>query len=165
MAYQSFSPLYLALYGTLKELLWLSSYYYLSVLYQVQADTIMELCERENYEPEAEYQKLRKVFLELRDLEMSVDKPFTIQPSEKLFLFRTTQQFNLFISPTIIGFGATSYAMVSISGIAILIQSKSGWLSAIAQSIVYPVYVSMLIGVWSAIGQMLSDSVGYFGGK
>lgn len=59
--------------------------------------------------------------------------------------------------------GATAYAMISISVVSLLIQSKDGWLSAIAQSIVWPVYILLIMGVWSMIGQMLSESVSDFG--
>lgn len=69
VAYQSFGPFCFVLYGTLKELMCLSTYYHLSALYRVQADTIMELYERKDYDPKVEYQKLRRVFQELRELE------------------------------------------------------------------------------------------------
>lgn len=59
--------------------------------------------------------------------------------------------------------GATAYAMISISVVSLLIQSKDGWLSAIVQSIVWPVYILLIMGVWSMIGQMLSESVSDFG--
>lgn len=61
--------------------------------------------------------------------------------------------------------GATAYAMISISVVSLLIQSKDGWLSAIAQSIVWPVYILLIMGVWSMIGQMLSESVSDFGSR
>lgn len=72
---------------------------------------------------------------------------------------RITDQFNSFMSPYIFVLSISSYIMISISGVSILIQSKDGWFSAIAHSIVFPVYVALVVGIWALIGEMLTDSV------
>lgn len=89
--------------------------------------------------------------------------PIIITRLRVTLIARTTEKLNTFISPTMLAFGATSYAIIAISVLSLLIQSKGGWLGAIAHSVVWPVYIAMIIGVWSLIGEMLTESVGDLG--
>lgn len=66
--YQSCNPTGACFLYSLKEFLWLDTYYHLSMLFRVQAETVMELCLEENFDPVEEYQKLRGVVLEISAL-------------------------------------------------------------------------------------------------
>lgn len=68
MVYQSWNPMFAGVYYSLKEFLWLDLYYQLTVLYQVQADTTLEIYQGLIVDPEKEYQKLKGVLKEMQDL-------------------------------------------------------------------------------------------------
>lgn len=66
--YQGAVVLYSGIFYSLKDFILLDIFYQIHRLFKVQADTIMELCLDENYDPEAEYLKLKGALKEILEL-------------------------------------------------------------------------------------------------
>lgn len=159
IAFQSVNPIFSNLFYSLKEFLLFDIYYHLAALYKIQTDTVMELCECPDYDPDEEYQKLRQIFFEMRELDRLVSKPWRGHFFNPLLFLRITKDMNSFISPYIFSVSAMSYIMIAIAGIVILLQSRvTGWIGVI-DLLPFPLYVSFVIGVWSYVSELLADSV------
>lgn len=66
--YQGGVVLHSGIFYSLKDFILLDIFYQLHRLFKVQADTIMELCLDENYDPEEEYKKLTGALKEILEL-------------------------------------------------------------------------------------------------
>lgn len=165
--YQSCNPTGACFLYSLKEFLWLDTYYHLSMLFRVQAETVMELCLEKTFDPVEEYQKLRGVVLEISALKewviymrknnlkkMKCIKRNQIIPSRSI-----TEKMNFFVSPFMFVCVTTTYVLLAMAGMAIIVQGKDEWFNII-HSTAFPVYVLLMMAVWASVGEFLTESVG-----
>lgn len=80
--------------------------------------------------------------------------------SNSLAPYSISDQLNDFVYTYLFFLGSTGYAILSFTGVSIIIQSQDlGWLTAIGQNSSYPLYVLFILSTWAVIGERLTGSV------
>lgn len=75
--YQAWDLFFSGLFFTLKDFIWADMFFHITMLFRVQAETIMELCPDQYFDPDEEYLKLRNALSETLKLYESVLCPIT----------------------------------------------------------------------------------------
>lgn len=73
--------------------------------------------------------------------------------------YRISSEFKYFLRPFVFLLGTTVFILFATGGIAIIIESKNGWILAISKSIAYPASCFIVLLMWVLGAEKFTDSV------
>lgn len=89
-----------------------------------------------NFDPKQEFVKLRGALKEILDL---------YKYATLLVTHRIIAELNRVLKPLVFMLGTVTFMVFASGGVALIVESKNGWITAISKTFVYPAYCCIVL--------------------